>query len=77
MTPHCLCEQCKMTVLQCKERASHSNSTSAEQVLGELLKCPGVERVAGKSGRFWYSHTDFGDIITLHILDAELREARR
>jgi hypothetical protein len=29
--PHCLCDQCKMTVLQCKER-----DNTSEQVLDEL-----------------------------------------
>ena len=33
--PHCLCDGCKMTVLQCKERASHSASSD---VLDELNK---------------------------------------
>ena len=37
--PHCLCEQCKMTVLQCKERPAKESSDKVLEELEHSLEC--------------------------------------
>lgn len=70
MTPeaHCLCEQCKMTVMQCKERAAKS-----EAVLDELKKDLKTRFIP--SNNQWSKGRNSGLIECCNIID-ELRQAK-